>query len=321
MDDYLKQETERALARSRNILVAVAREADFDALAAGLALYLSLKKIGNKVSISGPGPKVSDAQSLYAVDKISALDDSRDLTITIDQAVDKVDKVTHSLDGKMLKLVIHALAGSAGVKKEDINFEYSNSKADLIFAIGFASQDQLKNEITHEQNINSDVWILSINKGTMNQKFAQVHLADPQASGISELTSSLIRTLNLPLDEDIAYNLYSGILHATSMFAPQFLKPATLEIARFLIETGAGRASLAGAQYTPKPIAGRLDQQPENTQQTPSANRSQPANFPKLLNRSADQKSVEQVEKEGNKESWLKPPKIYRGSKSFDSES
>src|SRR3989344_7577678 len=204
MDDYLKEETQKNLARAQSILVAIAKEAGFDALASGLALFLCLKKLRKNVSIIGQDPSVSDAQKLYAVDKIRKRESNNNLVITVNNAIDKVDKVTHFLDGKTLKLVIHALAGSQGAQKEDIGFEYSSISPDFIFAIGYDSIDQLRKEIAHEQNINPNLWIVSINKDKLSQKFAQVTLNDPNVSSHCEITTSFIKILSLPIDEDIA---------------------------------------------------------------------------------------------------------------------
>ena len=331
MDDYLKEETQKNLARAQSILVAIAKDAGFDALASGLALFLCLKKLHKNVSIIGQDPKVSDAQSLYAVDKIGKGKGNNNLVITINNAIDKVDKVTHFLDGKTLKLVIHALAGSEGAKKEDISFEYSSVSPDFIFAIEYESMDQLRKEFAHEQDINSDSWIVSINKDKLSQKFAQVNLSDPNVSSICEITTAAIKTLSLPIDEDIAFNLYSGMSHATRMFSPFLTTPATLETAQYLIKFGAGKASLASINVEPKLSSAALGPAPlsQNSWESTEQSRAKSAVFPtqkktdyaQFLNKSETQKPIEGIEREERKESWLKPPKIYRGSKSFDSES
>ncbi|OGE10237.1 hypothetical protein A3A60_01805 [Candidatus Curtissbacteria bacterium RIFCSPLOWO2_01_FULL_42_26] len=331
MDDYLKEETQKNLARAQSILVAIAKEAGFDALASGLALFLCLKKLRKNVSIIGQDPSVSDAQKLYAVDKIRKRESNNNLVITVNNAIDKVDKVTHFLDGKTLKLVIHALAGSEGAQKEDIGFEYSSVYPDFIFAIGYESMDQLRKEFAHEQDISSDVWIVSINKDKMSQQFAQVNLTDPSGSSISEITTTAIKTLSLPIDEDIAFNLYSGLSQATRMFTPSLTTPATLETAQYLIKFGAGKASLANINIEPKfsgaaPRPAGLSQNPWGPTKRsgiPSAvfSTQKRTDYAQFLNKSETQKPIEETEREESKESWLKPPKIYRGSKSFDSES
>lgn len=331
MDDYLKEETQKNLARAQSVLVAVAKDAGFDALASGLALFLCLKKLGKNVSIIGPTPKVSDAQSLYAVDKISNQQANNNLVITINNAIDKVDKVTHFLDGKTLKLVIHALTGSQGAQQEDIGFEYSSIPPDFIFAIGYDSIDQLRKEIAHEQNINPDAWIMSINKHKLSQKFAQVTLYDPNVSSHCEITTTAIKILSLPIDEDIAFNLYCGMSHATQMFSPSLITPTTLETAQYLIKFGAGKASLANLDVEPKfpSVLTQPESFGQNIWGSTKQSRAQSAPFPtskkthstQFLNKSENQKPIEDIEREESKESWLKPPKIYRGSKSFDSES
>src|SRR3989344_5335491 len=308
MDDYLKEETQKNLASAQSVLVAVAKDANFDALASGLALFLCLKKLGKNVSIIGPTPKVSDAQSLYAVDKISKEQGNNNLVITINNAIDKVDKVTHFLDGKTLKLVIHALPGSEGAQEEDIGFEYSTVYPDFIFAIGYESIDQLRKEFAHEQDINPDTWIVSINKDKMSQKFAQVNLGDPGGSSICEITTAAIKTLSLPIDEDIAFNLYSGMSQATRKFSPSLTTPATLETAQYLIKFGAGKASLASINADPKFSSVVPGPAPLNKNSWESTKRSgvpsavfptqKKTDYTQFLNKSETQKTIEETERE-----------------------
>src|SRR3989344_3270317 len=135
---------------------------------------------------------VSDAQKIYGVDKIGKTQSKNGLTVLIDDAVENVDKVTYFLEENQLKILIHPIPGSRGVSKEQVRLEETMTQADLIFSIGFNSQEDLRSQITHEQNISPEAWIVNICKGTLNQKFAQVNINDPQAATVSELTAKMI---------------------------------------------------------------------------------------------------------------------------------
>ena len=150
MDDYLKRQTLDKLSKARSILIAVEKDSNFDGLAAGLALYSSLKKVGKIPIIKAKEPSVGDARKLYAIDKISGGTPKNDLVITVNKAVKNVDKVTYYLDGEELKIIVHCLPDSNGISTSDILLSNTTPKPDLIFAIGFTSQTQLKQEITHE---------------------------------------------------------------------------------------------------------------------------------------------------------------------------
>lgn len=314
MDDYLKNQTQQNLTKAQNVLVIVSKESEFDGLASGLTLYLSLKKLGKNASIFANAPTVGDAKTLYAVDKIGKAADKKNLVIIVDNAVKNVEKVTYFLEQDKLKIVIHSFPSSSGVAQDDITYEESLSKPDLIFTIGINSADELRNEITHEQIINPEAWIVSINRSIQSQKFAQVDINQPQAASISEITTSIFQTLSLPIDEDIAFNLYSGIFQSTKMFSPNFSKPSSLEAALYLIKFGAGKAGLANSNQKPTNL-------PKTTNDT---GLNLPKDTKSFYDEAPDRQEspAQEVEaKEKSRQAWLKPPKIYRGSKSFDTES
>ncbi|OGD85597.1 hypothetical protein A2164_02460 [Candidatus Curtissbacteria bacterium RBG_13_35_7] len=351
MDDYLKKQTLDKLSKANNILISVSQSSGFDGLASGLAIYLSLKKIAKMVSIKATDPTVGDAQSLYAVDKIGKSSLQKDLVISINNAVENVDKVTYFLEGDQLKIVVHSFPDSNGVSSDDVVFDKTAAKADLIIALAYNSLNLLKQDITHEHNIDPNIWILSINIDSMSQKFAQVNIHEHNAICLSEVTTDLLKELALPINEDISFNLYSGIKYSTNMFSPNMTKPSTLEAAQYLLTFGAGKASLAASRQI-NPVNHKNDFNIQSIKSTQVNQSNHQYSVPKtktslyqinqrLINKAIEEKlttgkninnhpiydersetPIEEVErKEKSRESWLKPPKIYRGSKSFDRES
>lgn len=318
MDPNLKQKTQERLTKAENIVICTPQNADFDHRASCLALYLSILKIGKNARVIAKNPTIEEAQKLYGVDKIGKNSTSNgNFVISISNAVDSVDKVTYFLDKDKLKIVVHPLAGSSGVKKEQITFENAPVKPDFVIAVGFSSKEVLKQEIPQEQIIDSETWVVSVNKSLDSQKFAQVNISSTQVSSISEMCAQLIQELALPLNEDIAYNLYSGISYATQGFSPALTSPLTFQVAAWLLKFGAGRASFA--KRTEKDIA-----KPVSIQQKSEIIEEQPLTTANLIDElpKPEETPLEQVEFEKSKEEdWLKPPKVYKGSKSFDSES
>ena len=169
----------------------------------------------------------------------------------------------------------------------------------------------MQSKITHEQQISPEVWIISVNIGELKQKFAQDSFSDLQAASLREVTVKVLQELALPLDEDIAFNLYTAISQSTQNFSPAHIRPQSFEIAAWLIKFGAGRASLA-----------------QKDTKSPNQHISQPAAFNrKPIQTSQDffesVPAIEEVESAPElkpSKDWLKPPKIYKGSKSFNGE-
>lgn len=245
MDQNLKQNTIDNLTKAQAILIVVSENAGVGGVAAGLALMLACEKLGKIASIVAKSPTVSDALKLYGVDKIGRAQGSQNLVLAINNAVETVDRVSHYLDGDNLKLTLHAFPGSTGPTQNDISFSQEMVEPDVIFAIGFQNEEEIKQNVTHVQNISPNTWLINISRQDLGQIFAQVNISDPNSSGLSEITAQLIADLALPIDEDIAFNLYQGILEETKQFNPGAIRSKTFEIAGWLIKFGAGNASLA----------------------------------------------------------------------------
>jgi hypothetical protein len=355
MDQNLKQSTIDNLTKAQAILIVVDQNAGTGGVAAGLALMLACEKLGKNASIVAKNPTVSDAQKLYGVDKIGKTQGSQNLVISISNAVETVDRVSHYLDGDNLKLTLHAFPGSSGPNKNEVSFSQEMVEPDVIFAIGFQNEEEMKQNVSHVQNIAPTTWLVNISRQDMGQIFAQVNVFDPNSSGLSEITAQLVADLALPMDEDIAFNLYQGILEETRQFNPGTIGPKTFEIASWLVKFGAGnasfastsdsesgRASFAGGNQpsTPQPAMAKPSFQMQNmadpiqpqfnipsvsnsyppmqTQQVSS--QAQPINHGEII-----ETPIQQVEREtvpsaasASGDDWLQPPKIYKGSKSFD---
>jgi len=245
MDPNSKQKTLDNLTKAETILISVSQNAGFDALSAGLALYLSCIKLGKNATIKAKTPSVGDAQKLYGVDKIGHFEGSKNLIVVVNDAIDNVDKVTYSLEETKLKIVVHPFPGAKNVTQDQISFEETPTKPNFIFALGYNTPEELKQEIAQEQNLDPEVWIINISKEDMGQIIAQVNIFNTQAVSLCEVAGLLFQDLALPLDEDIAYNLYQGITEATANFSPAKTSQLSLETASWLLKFGAGKASFA----------------------------------------------------------------------------
>lgn len=303
MDEISREKTLEKLTKAESVLVAVSDAYGFDAAASGLALSLALIKLGKSVSVVAKEPSVGDAQKLYGVDNIGKTAGRKNLVVVVNNAVDSVDKVTYFLDQNRLKVVIHPLAGAPPILRENIAIEESVSLPELIFCVGFSSPEELYSKITLEQNITPQPWIVNITRDLPKQKFAQVDFSIALAAGISEVTARLIQNLALPIDEDIAYNLYMGLCEATEQFSPAKITAGTFETAEWLVKFGAGKASFAK-----RTARSTIDSQ---------------TGFPLIdIDRVQTLEELEskQEHKEPRSSEWLAPPKIYKGAKSFDKE-
>ena len=153
---YEEQLTElkNLLPTVKNILIALPVNADIDKMAAGLALHLSLAKIGKEASIVSE-TTIRVAQShLFAIDRIQntlpQVGHGGDLTIKLegvaaaDGTIPSLEKLDWYAENNNLNLVFHVVPGQT-FQPTNIVPITSGSGFDLIFVIGAASLSDLGN--------------------------------------------------------------------------------------------------------------------------------------------------------------------------------
>lgn len=313
------------LAKSEQPLVVVSPRGTFDDLAAGLALYLSVKNLGKKSSIYANIPTVDEARKLYGVGEIGSAKNQKNLVITVQNAVKSVEKVSYFLDSdNRLNITVHALPGGLGVSQEDISFGNLPTLSDIVFAIGFESKIELEQIITPEQLNNPNVLTVSINRSPMSQKIAQIDVVDNESMSMCETITDMIQKLALPVNEDISYNLFAGISFASGNFSPAKSTQRSFQLAGWLVKFGAGKSSMATSLPSEPRFYKTQTFAPQRTSSRSATAKSvmdhvpQQQNFPSQGQDAAS--NLPQPTSQSNKD-WLRPPKIYKGSKSFDRES
>lgn len=335
MDQNAQEAILSKLTKSEQPLIAVSPEGTFDDLAAGLALYLSIKNLGKKPLIYAKVPTVGEAQRLYGVGEIGGAQNPNNLVITIQKAVESVEKVSYFLDKEnKLNITVHALPGGPGVSREDIAFDNLPVLSDIIFAIGFEAKSQLEQIITLEQLNDPNILTVNITKSPMSQNIAQINIIDSGSMSMSETVSDMLQKLALPVNEDIAYNLFAGISFASDNFSPVKSTQRSFQMAGWLVKFGAGKSSMASSPQRDSHFESIYAPAPPRTADTTMATQNVTMskignNFPQdkaisrqnLSSRRQDQISSLPQDATESKKDWLRPPKIYKGSKSFDRES
>ena len=93
--DHNDQETILSkITKSEQPLIVVSPRGTFDDLAAGLALYLSVKNLGKKSSIYANVPTVDEARKLYGVGEIGSVKKQEKLVLLVQKKIsDKTGKV------------------------------------------------------------------------------------------------------------------------------------------------------------------------------------------------------------------------------------
>lgn len=260
MKQYNTEPVKKALDVAKNVLILLPQNPSLDAVAAGLSLYLSLTKSQKITTIGCASDMTVNFNRLFGVDKIKSHIGNQNLIITFDYPQDQIEKIAHDQTAdQRLFLTVESKAGAAPLNPDQVNYSYTGSTADLIFVIGARSLEDL-GELYHQEKTlleDKSKTIVNISNLDKNAQFGTVNLYDPTAAGSSEITLSLLKTLNLNLEKDIATNLLSGIESATNNLT-QANSPDTYEVIAELMRLGAQKGHL-----TPQAPSSPFGQRPQ----------------------------------------------------------
>lgn len=130
----LKQQIKKLLENSKNILLLTPMIVDGDSLGSGLALYMTFKKMGKKVTLICPGEIPDNLRFLPNLDVTKTeFEGSRDFIITLDATNSEVDKLKYNVEDKKLNIIITPKSGA--FQESDVSFSQSSSKVDLVFVL------------------------------------------------------------------------------------------------------------------------------------------------------------------------------------------
>lgn len=203
----------------QSIAILLPTNPSYDAVAAALALKLSLEQINPTVMVSCPDPMTVEFHRLVGADTVTGSFGSRNLVITFPGQTEIVDKVSYNVDDKgELNLVITPKEGAPSLDYKKLKFISGTPDCDLIILVSTA-QIPTGYPVTVKQ--------LAL-------------------SGSQEV-ASFLQSLKLPISPDAASNLLAGLEKATVNFT-QNTTEETFAAAASLMRYGARRHDV----YTPE---------------------------------------------------------------------
>ena len=182
-----------------------------DMLAAGLSLALSLQSAGKEVSVFSSRQPQPEIVGIIGVEKIQTELTEKDMVIAFNYPLEKIDKVSSSEDNNRLNLMVKIKPEGDPIRKDQIEIVPPQKPAQAGFVIGdetfISGADQL---------LSSGSWVRVASDG-QQKPWAAVNFSSRESS-CSELVARMIQSIGLPMDRDIAKNLFLGIKKATSSF-------------------------------------------------------------------------------------------------------
>jgi len=240
---------------SKSVFVLLPQNPSFDATAAALALYLSLKEAKKNVTIGSSSQMRVEFGQLIGINKITNKLGNRNLIISFDYQEDSIEKVSYNVEGQKFNLVIQPRSGFPPLDEKSVSFSYEGIEADLMFIIGAVKLESLGQIYERERQAFSNTTVVNIDRNPSNTKYGQINLVDPKTASICEILFKLLVSHSLPVNIDIASNLLRGIEIQTQNFQTPFATASTFEIVSELMKHGAKRsAPAAGRQWVPRQV-------------------------------------------------------------------
>jgi nanoRNase/pAp phosphatase (c-di-AMP/oligoRNAs hydrolase) len=273
---------------AKSVLVVLPTKPYFDQVAAGLALYLSLRD-KKETAIMCPSPMVVEFNRLVAVNKIVPEVGNKYLNIKfVNYKAEDIEKVSCNVEEGEIVLSVVPKSGFEAPKKEQVEILYSGVSADTVILVGGATQSHFP-IIPSPDLVSAKIVHVGIRALETDGSRGILSFARP-ASTTSELVASLIVESGLELDPDIATNLLAGVEDGSKGFKGFDVTAETFQIVANLLRAGGKRQlqeKLDSESFPPGSIPGEV--------------------LPQSV-------KIEEVEKkETPPQDWLEP-KIYKGT-------
>ncbi len=282
---------QQALTNSQTAFIIAPKMPSLDKIAAALALFLSLKKTGKTVTIVCPDEMTVELSSLVGVDKIGQKLGGKNLVISFDYIEDSIEKVSYNIENNKFNLLIQPKAGFPPLSTDKVNYS-SSGGADLIFVVGAQKLEDLGNLYSQEKQLYQQSSVVNLDVDPKNTQFGKINLTVPTVSSCSELVAGLISALRMPIDQDIATNLFLGIEKMTQGFTSPKTSASTFELTAFCLRAGARRrrvspeprpkkATSSGSTLSPMPSGVSAKKAPlkEEKEEKPAADWFEPKIF------------------------------------------
>jgi hypothetical protein len=209
-----------------------------DMMAGALSLYLSLKKLQKEVNVIYTKDPTVDWANLVGINKVTKNLGNKNFVISLDYIEGSIERVSYNIEGNKFNLVIEPKENAPSFDEKKVHYNYSGFTADLIITVGVVSLSSLGKYYLDSQKLFSEKPIIAISNIVDFEKFGKINFAYKQAT-VSEIITNIIKQTEMPVDVDIATNLYDGIFVGSQGFGSHQVGADTFEAAAWCLRLGA----------------------------------------------------------------------------------
>lgn len=281
-----------------SVAIVVGSTYTMDEMAGALALYLGLNSKGKDVSIASVKQPLVEVSNLVGINRVKPKVESKggDLIVSFPYQENEIDKVSYTLEEGHLNIIVKPKNNDLSFGEKDVIFKRLGDAPSTIIAVGVKRLSELSAFFNIEGL--KDTTIVNIDKPINNEGYGDLVLIGQNSSSVSEQVTDLLLAITYPIDQDMAQNLMSGIISATSNFQSPKTSSLAFEMAGILLRNGARRemAKQNKGQKLPKQVRDFSRNQGNGNIQKQSQPQVQP-----------------QIDKKEAPQDWLSP-KIFKGS-------
>lgn len=301
---------------ARSILVLLPRDPNFDQVAAALSLYLAIE--GKKdISISCPSEMRVEFNRLVGVDKIGKEVGSKNMVVRfVGYPAEQIERVSYDIENQEFRLTIIPKPQHEAPKRDQVELGYSGVSADTAVLVGGDRAEQFPALVGQELS-GTKVIHIGVADIAAPQNRNIISLARPSSS-VSELMADYIKELEGGFHPDIATNLLSGIHEGSNNFNKKEVNANTFKLAGELM--AAGGKYIRKEEFTPRTQFGFPQGMVPAMQGMSVLGPTVPPQATKGAKKQDDASPEQDTHEAPEGESinppasWLKSPKIYKGT-------
>lgn len=292
------ESTRELIKKANTVLILTHERPTADSIASALTLSLALQTLGKKVTVACPDQITVEHSNFVGANKIVSEISKKNFIISLDYVDGSIEKVSYNIEGNTFNLVIEPRDGYDGFSEDKVHFRKAGVSADLIIVVDTIQLGGLKKLYELEKELFTTVPVINIDRHPNNAHFGQVNIVNAQASATIELVYSVLETLDIRMNQDIAMNILNALYSATNNFTAGNVSASVFELAAEAIKAGGKRfrRTVETAATNLEPVSVGTD---ESTTEVANTN-------------NHDNSSQPQAKKETPAD-WLKP-KIFKSS-------
>lgn len=229
---------EENLKRATSVVITFPANATYETIAASLGLYLTLKESGKKVTIVSPAQVTVNLANLVGINQVKQEIGGQDLLISFDYIQDSIEKVSYNIEEGKFNLVVQTKPGFVPLDPKSVSFSHTGAQGEVVFVLGAKSLNDLGEIYQENQKLFDESWLVTIDNQANNNQFGKVNFVDENAL-VTEIVIKLMQVLKLPVNTDIANNLFLGLKRGTGNFTKPKVTAETFEAAAFCLKYGA----------------------------------------------------------------------------------